>query len=285
MKNILVPTDFSTNAMNALNYAISLFEEDRCTFYLLNAFRQNEISTPVLFHSESGESPDQQTKTGSETSLKRLMDGIVMKTKNPKHHFEMISSYDTLKQAVEKTVETKNISIIILATQGETNAKNILFGSKALNIIYKIKNCQFLLVPPDSVFQKNTKKELVYTTNFHSPLEYKELESIISISKTIKAVVRVLHILENGELTAEQENNKEVLREYLKGVESAFHTLTNENPDTGVQSFIERRDSDILAFTREKQSFLNTFFSGTMTEEALGHKPQIPIFLMYNSIN
>lgn len=284
MKNILVPTDFSTNAMNALNYAISLFEEDRCTFYLLNAFQQNEISTHNLFHPELGETTYEHTKNGSETGLKKVIDGIIMKTDNSNHHFEMISSYDTLWETVEKTLEINDISIIIIGTQGETNAQNIPFGNNAINIINKIKNCPLLLVPPDSIFIKNTQKELVYATNFHTPFKYEELESIISIAKNIKAVVRVLHILENRELTADQENNKEVLREYLKEVEFAFHTLTNENIDTGIQSFIERGEIDMLALTHKKQSFLNTIFSGTMIDNLVGYKPPIPILLMYNSI-
>lgn len=280
MKNIIVPTDFSTNDMNALNYAVSLFEEDRCTFYLLNTFQPNEISTHTLLHPELGETIYDQTETGSET--KKRMDGLVMTTDNPNHDFKMISSYDTLWVDITQSLENNDISIVVIGTRGEINSKNILFGSKALNIIYKIKNCQFLLVPPDSVFQKNTKKELVYATNFLTPFQFKDLDSIISIAKNIKAVVRVLHILENGELTADQENNKEALREYLKGVASAFHTLTNESADTGVQTFIKRRESDLLALTREKQNFFSTIFPGTMIEDAFGYKPQIPILVMYN---
>jgi hypothetical protein len=39
---------------------------------------------------------------------------------------------------------------------------------------------------------------------------------MLSIATNIKAIIRVLHILENGELTPDRENNKEDLREYLK---------------------------------------------------------------------
>jgi hypothetical protein len=60
--------------------------------------------------------------------------------------------------------------------------------------------------------------------------------------------------------------------------------LTNENLDTGVQSFIERRGSDILALIHEKQSFLNKIFLGTMIDEEIKYKSQIPIFLMHDPI-
>jgi nucleotide-binding universal stress UspA family protein len=286
MKNILVTTDFSTNARNALNFALDLFIEDKCIFYLLNAFQQNEIPTQNFFQSIPWETNSnyEKTKNDSETGLKKLLDTIAMKADNSNHHFELISSYNTVCEAVKQTMENIDISIIIIGTQGETNADTILFGSNTLNIIEEIKNCQLLLVPPDSVFLKDSKKELVYATNFHAPFRYKELESMISIATNVKAAVRILHILENRELTTDQENNKEVLKEYLKGVESTFHTLTNEKVDTGVQSFIERRGSDMLALIHKKQSFLNKIFSGTTINKEFRHKPQIPIYMMHDPI-
>ena len=36
MKAILLPTDFSKNSMNAIEYAVSLFENETCEFYVLN---------------------------------------------------------------------------------------------------------------------------------------------------------------------------------------------------------------------------------------------------------
>jgi nucleotide-binding universal stress UspA family protein len=98
------------------------------------------------------------------------MDGIVLKNDNSNHSFEIISSYNILWKAIKQTLENNDISIIIIGTQGDTNAENILFGSNTVNIIDKIKNCQLLLVPPDSIFIKNTEKELVYATNFLTPL-------------------------------------------------------------------------------------------------------------------
>ena len=36
MKSILLPTDFSKNSVNAINYAMALFKDVSCDFYLLN---------------------------------------------------------------------------------------------------------------------------------------------------------------------------------------------------------------------------------------------------------
>lgn len=44
MKRILLPTDFSENAANAISYAVRLFKDEECIFYLLNTY------TPAAYH-------------------------------------------------------------------------------------------------------------------------------------------------------------------------------------------------------------------------------------------
>ena len=46
MRVIIVPTDFSENSWNAISYAIQLYKDEECTFYLFNAY------TPVIYHVE-----------------------------------------------------------------------------------------------------------------------------------------------------------------------------------------------------------------------------------------
>ncbi|WP_254788362.1 universal stress protein [Cellulophaga baltica] len=38
MKRILIPTDFSHNANNAINYAIELYKRESCEFFILHSY-------------------------------------------------------------------------------------------------------------------------------------------------------------------------------------------------------------------------------------------------------
>ena len=46
MKNILLPTDFSDNSWNAIQYAVELFKDEKCNFFLLNTY------TPIIYNVE-----------------------------------------------------------------------------------------------------------------------------------------------------------------------------------------------------------------------------------------
>jgi nucleotide-binding universal stress UspA family protein len=281
MKNrILIPTDFSENSWNALDYALNLFKEDKCIFYLLNAFQLYHFTTDSIILPEPGEPEYEKAREESEIGLEKLIDGVIMKSDNPNHHFEMISSYNSVLDAIKDAVNKKDISLIIMGTKGETNAANTIFGSNAENIMEKIQHCPVLVVPEDAVFLKEKKREIVFATDFKTYYSYRELQSLISIAKRIAAPVRILHILENEKLTPEQEENKESLREYLKEVLYTFHTLTNIKVGAGVHSFIESRGSEMLALIHKKHNILNSIFSKSLVHK-VGYKPKVPILTMH----
>ena len=45
MKAILLPTDFSNNSVNAINYAMELFKDVECQFYILNVQKASSFIT------------------------------------------------------------------------------------------------------------------------------------------------------------------------------------------------------------------------------------------------
>jgi len=48
MKSILLPTDFSENSKNAIEYAMRLFENEQCTFYVLHVQKASHYATDDL---------------------------------------------------------------------------------------------------------------------------------------------------------------------------------------------------------------------------------------------
>ncbi len=285
MKNrILIPTDFSENAWNALNYALHLFKEDRCTFYLLNAFQLYNFSSNSLILPEPGEAEYKKTREESEIGLEKLLDGIAMSADNQNHHFEMISTYNSVLDAAKEAVNKNDISLIVMGTKGESSAADKIFGSNAVQIMEKIQHCPVLVVPREAVFKKEKKREIVFATDFKTIYNCKEIETLIRIAKRHKAPVRILHILENEKLTPQQDNNKEILRDYLKEVVITFHTLTNIKVGAGVHSFMESRGSEMLALIHKKHNILNSIFSKSLLHE-VAYRPKVPVLAMHESIN
>ena len=53
-RKILLPTDFSDNALQAVKYALELYKEQECIFYLLNVFYIAPTNIESLIGMEPG---------------------------------------------------------------------------------------------------------------------------------------------------------------------------------------------------------------------------------------
>ena len=51
MRRILIPTDFSENAMNAIKYGLELFKNEESEFYLVHAYHGEIDADGVYFSS------------------------------------------------------------------------------------------------------------------------------------------------------------------------------------------------------------------------------------------
>ena len=99
MYRILLPTDFSTNAQNAIDYAIYLFEREPCTFYLLHAY--------YIVPSETG------TQVDAGNALKTLQKKLEA-TKSGQHTFESLLLTNTALSAIERTITGKDIGFVFV---------------------------------------------------------------------------------------------------------------------------------------------------------------------------
>ena len=146
MKNILIPTDFSSNADHAIAYAINIFKCERANFYFLHAYA-DEVYGP--FHNLDKETFEKQRQIhskSSENKLTKLVNDTKTKTHNPMHKYEMISSFESLVDALNNVADSKNIDLIIMGTRGATANSKITFGSNTVQV-FKYVKCPVLAVP------------------------------------------------------------------------------------------------------------------------------------------
>ncbi|PRX44078.1 universal stress protein [Salegentibacter salegens] len=273
MKNILIPTDFSANAWKATVYAFSLFQNELCNFYFLNACKP-EFYTPDI----NGNSLA-QAKSENEISMKKLLKEVAIINKNQNHRFKSIIIESWLDDAVIEIQKEIIFDLIIMGTKGETEPDDRIFGTNSMNVIESVDHMPVLLIPDNCVYVPEVKKELVLATRYDKSFSDYEINFLIDMAKKFKASIRILYIQDTENLTEEQKNTKEELHDYFKEVSHSFHTLTNIKVTKGIHSFIESRNSDVLVLNHKKRGFFENLFSKSLLKE-LGKKPQIPMLFM-----
>ena len=153
MKNILIPTDFSDNAWNALVYGISFFKKTHCTFHIVHI---NSINTNASGEAATYVSPDILEKTilaESKEKLKALSKKIELLPLNVKHEFHFKAIYGFFTDQLKEFVKKKNIDLIIMGTKGASGLKSVSIGSNTGNVITKVP-CTLMAVPEDATYEK-----------------------------------------------------------------------------------------------------------------------------------
>lgn len=282
MRNILIPTDFSNNARMASHYALYLFKDVECTFYFLNAFQLFHFTTDTVIEPKPGEKAYEQAKENSVSGLENFSEQLRTKWQNPLHEFQLISMYSSITEAAQEVVKDKLIDMIVMGTRGEKNIVSTIYGSNAVDLMQKVMDCPVLVVPDSPLLIDKSIKEIVFATNFKSSYRPEEFHPMRDIAKRHKATIQILYVQEsknNKKLTAEQEKNKMILEDILKDLEHSYFTLTNIAVATGIHSFIESRDSDMLVLFKKKHNFFDGIFSRSLIKD-IGYKPEVPVMVL-----
>jgi nucleotide-binding universal stress UspA family protein len=253
MKKIIVPTDFSDNAYNALRYAVQLLKDEICTFYILNTY------TPVVYDPEYlntaatlslTEIAQRQSMQGLEDTFNRIKNEF----NNPNHRFETISAFNYLSDELQIQTEEKDIDLIIMGTQGATGAKEVIFGSQTMHVIKVIK-CPLLAVP--SAYKYRGVDAILLPNDFQMELEENRL--------------RILKVL------ASKKNSK--LENYFEGISKEFHFVQSDSLVESINKLEKQLDIDMLVMMNNKHSFFeNLLFQPAV--ENIGFHTQIPFLII-----
>ena len=279
MKNILLPTDFSTNSLNAIQYAIKFLKDEECTFYLLNVYRM-----PYLEHDElmmyNVEKLSSLEKTLLKSSQRDLKTTVEKFNFSANHKIELLSDYSFFIDSVKQKIDELNIDLIIMGTKGATGAKEIFMGSNTGDVIMKT-DCDVLAVPNKATYKKP--KEIVFPTDFRLLYDEDDLDILKKIALKNESNIRVLYVQNDDPLDEEQKANKKDLEWAFDDLNYSFHTLTNTDFESAVNCFTQSRgDVDMIAIIAKHYNIFQRLFFKPKVEELSFHT-KIPLLVLHKN--
>ncbi|TSE06525.1 universal stress protein [Aquimarina algiphila] len=281
-KKILLPTDFSKNAWNAIVYALELYKNEACDFYVLNAFNATGYALESMMVPEPGEKLYDEARDKSEKGLSKILERLSFRDDYPNHKFFMVSQFNGILDAIKDIVEKQDIEMIIMGTKGTTNASEVIYGSNTVLVMEKSRNCPVMAIPDEADYR--ALKEIVFPTDYKMNYKRRELQTLIDVVQMSNAELRILHISHGEDLTEDQKSNKRLLKEYFENLKHNFHTLHSIDVKSGVRCFVESRESDMVIFFNRKHSFFGSIFSRPMVKD-LSHHSKVPVLALHDLRN
>ena len=262
---------------------MELYKKDSCNFYILNVFTATGNIIEGLINMEPGSELYETAKLESENGLAKILDMLAFKAhKNPKHHFETISTFNSPVEAIKSVVEEKDIEMIVMGTKGKTSSKTRVFGSVAVDVMEKARNCPVIVVP--KLANHDLPKEIVFPTGYKTYIKRRELNYLVELDNKFEAAVRVLHIDTEDKLSDKQLGNKKLLEEYFESLVYSFRSLSHMDVPTAINCFVESRDSDMVALINKKHAFFSSLLTHPLVKK-IGFNSKVPILVMHDLRN
>lgn len=277
MKKILLPTDFSDNARNAINYALNLYKDKNCKFYLLNTY------TPIIYNYDYRMSANGYlgdiVDIIKESSLEKL-NGIEKELKekfnNSKHQFEIISSFSLLTDEIKDVVDKYSIDLIIMGTKGATGAKEILFGTNTIHVIKKSK-CPVLAIPDGYIFEEL--KDVLFPTDYNIDYSVKQMQTLKTITEIFDSKIHVINVSHGIDLSETQNINKATLEKLFTSVKYASYRVDDQPILQAINEFQKSTYIQLLMMINNKHSFFeNLFFKPIINQ--IGFHLNIPFLVI-----
>lgn len=276
MRNILLPTDFSENAWNAIKFALDMFKDQECTFYILHTYTPAFYRMDYLVGGPSFSAiPDvgvEQALAGLEKTKADIEKGF----SNARHSFKTLSAFNLLTDEINDVSEQKNIDLVVMGTKGATGAKEIFLGTNAVYVIRKA--LVPVLVVPEGVKSKEINK-ILFATDYWSKYKREEFNVLTELAKMCEAEVTVLHVKEEYELSEKQLDNKDHLVQNLGSVAHKFDELKGGLMPDAIMKYIAEDNFDLLVMMNRRHSLLEQLL-WPQNVERIGFQVKTPFLVI-----
>ncbi|WP_103069430.1 universal stress protein [Aquimarina sediminis] len=278
MRKILIPTDFSENAMNALRYAVELFKYERSDFFILHAYSDEVYDHNDLVSRDVFEELKETTHKKSDAALEDILMSLHEISPNPRHQYKILSKFGSLIDEANDLVDKENIDLVIMGTKGETDDRKLTFGSNTLQVLKYVK-CPLLAIPSECDY--NQPKNVLFPTNYMLPFKRRELKLLSTLTKSFRSVVNFLYVSDYDTLSIRQEDNKTFLKASLSESELVFYQEKGEDLTSAINQFIEKNQIDFLVMINSRRSYLESIIYQS-TIDKIGLHIKIPFLAMQN---
>jgi len=278
MRKIIIPTDFSENASNALRFACQLLKYEKSEVILLNAYADKVYTDESLLSDELMEELKAVTRKKTENALTEICSRTHDEFCNPRHSIKPVAAFGDLVDEVNNLVNTENADLVIMGTRGATNDRNLGFGSNTL-LVLKYVQCPVLAIPSNFKYQEP--KKILFPTNFLIPYQKRELKIVGELARDFKSEIHFLYLSKHKATSARQKDNLEFLKHQFYNIKIEEHQSDELQKEKVIEEFIAANKIDLLVMVNSRHTYLEDMLL-TSTIDKVGLHPKVPLLALQN---
>lgn len=271
MKKIIVTTDFSESATNAVLYATDLAVALDADLTLLHIYKQpvaiSEI--PVIIDRNQEIQKIEKELTDLKNELNKRANRVI-----DIHYSILNEPFDTSLASYCKKVQPY---MVVMGSQGTTAAERLLLGGHTVHTMQHLQ-WPVLTVPPDAVYRGIYKIGLA--CDLHDVPETVPAEKLNKLTDDLKAELHVLNIGKPNVYDTELLPGSEALTRLRGNAKPKFHFITGENTGSGIVEFADKIHIDLLVVLPHEHGFIHEILHSNHTKYFVLHS-HVPVLALH----
>lgn len=263
---LLLATDFSPASQNAAIYASHLARVLNAKLELVHAyiipFAYTDSPVPLL-NLEEIQKISEESINSEYTRLRDVAPDIEISTKLLPGDI-----VDCLSEMIEENPPL----LVVMGTSGNSE-DSMLWGSMAVKSLRSLKAP--VLAIPTNVTWKPVGK-ICFAADYSQVSEHTPAAEIINWTKRVSASLEVIHV-DKPEQVMEA---PVILKNMLDSIQPSYHTIIDDNIETGVASFLQENEIGWLLVIPKKYGFFENLFHKSRTK-LLTHVSNAPVLALH----
>jgi nucleotide-binding universal stress UspA family protein len=273
IQNILVPTDFSEGADNALEMAAQMAERHNANVFLIH------IYVPAIVVTGGGtQAIVTIDKNEDAVNYNKLLlhQKEQLRDEHPHVNVDLILQQGHFVDSVNEIIKEKQIDLVIMGTEAKLNLKKFILGSCTYDAIVH-GNCSVLTVPVSH--KKYGFQKILFPLRNVEDLEAKLTLSLNLLQKN-RAFINVLGLTDVENAAAFQTLAASVVKPLLvyRGSYDVNLVLTDENAVT-ICEFSKQNQNDLIVLSNTDEHSWKSFIAGNFFKKII-NATDIPLLFV-----
>lgn len=268
MKKILVPCDFSEQAVNAYRFALEVATQSKGEVHLVHVIElpvlHDSMLMPVLSFEEA---LFKELEEKSEKQFKKLKEKYAA-TGGPKTKSSVL--FGGTSRMILDYVTKENIELVVMGTKGVSGVREVVIGSNTEKIVRGAK-------VPVIAIKKFVKVSSIKNIVFPNTLDTENQEELIlkvkALQNFFKAKIHIVWVNTPTNFTRDT-ISKRRLETFAKRFMFKDYTINIFNDpfeEGGVINFTHEIKADMIAMGTHGRKGLAHFLSGSVAEDVVNH--------------
>lgn len=276
MKKILVPTDFSKNADNALDYAVQIAKKTNSKIILFHVFyiAYYSYDTPMDFMSEQSFQIQENTKNNLVGLCEKVKQTFGLEC-------EYISKEGFVVDSILGISEEEDVDMIIMGTKGASGIKEMLMGSNTAKVINRT-SCTLIAVPEKASYDGIQK--IAYATDYNKN-DINSIKLLVEFAEVEHSEIKIIHVVD-GENKYEYEESflkkyEGKIKKKINYIDISYQLIFGVDVEKKLEQYLKKESISLLGISTKKRNLFRRIFGKSITRKLVYHT-KIPLIVFHH---